>query len=99
MELSAHERESVGQIWLERARGELATASVFEQVARAARELGAPLAVRELAEAAVHEELQHAELCRELGAHYLDQPAALPARPALTPPVFGDAPARVNASL
>ena len=34
-ELAPHEQETVGEIWLARAHAELATASVFEHVARA----------------------------------------------------------------
>jgi hypothetical protein len=89
----------VGEIWRSRACAELATASVSEHVARAARELGAPAAVCAHAEQTVSDELRHAELCRGLAEHYLGLPTALPARQELEAPVFGKAPERINAVL
>lgn len=98
-ELAPCERATVGEIWQARAHAELATASVFDHVARATHALAAPAAVCALAERAVNDELRHSDLCRELAEHYLGRSIALPARPELAAPSFGNAPERINSVL
>ena len=71
-------RATLGAIWHERAQSELNAASGFAIVVTELFELGAPSAVLELATRAVHDEVRHAELCRQLAERYLEAPVPPP---------------------
>jgi hypothetical protein len=71
-------REQVGAIWAERARSELGAGSGFAQIVVGLYELGAPSEVLALATEAAHQEVAHANTCRELAELYLGREIALP---------------------
>jgi hypothetical protein len=93
--LSADERALIGALWARRAESELTSGAVFANVSAALLTRGTIPSVRFLAERAVSDELRHAEICRQVAAHYLDAPVPFPkARPVRKP-----APAESDAAL
>jgi hypothetical protein len=97
--LTAAERESVSEIWLARAHGELCTAAVAEQVEQVAHEIGASSEVLQLSARATEDELRHARLCRDLAESYAGRALLLAGAPAFAAPSFGDAPRELSCHL
>lgn len=94
--LALEEREQIGQLWLERARGELSTAAVFAHVANGVLAIGAGPEVLSLTARAVGDEVRHARLCHGLAELYLGRSVPLPRAPEVDEARFGDAPAAIN---
>ena len=97
--LSPHDREAIGAIWAARAEHELGAGAVFEAIGVALGERRTAPEVRTLVARAVQDERRHSELCRRLAARYLSVEVPSPSSPAVTLPVFGDAPTELNATL
>jgi hypothetical protein len=71
-------RERIGVQWRMRATAELRVAGVFAGVSQGLFEQGADPKVLEIAARAVSDEVRHAELCRTLSEHYLEDAAPWP---------------------
>src|SRR3954464_12880281 len=94
--LALEQREQIGQLWLERARGELSTAAVFAQVASGVLAIGAAPEVLSLTARAVGDEVRHARLCHRLAELYLGRSVPLPRASEVDEARFGDAPEAIN---
>ncbi|MEY2932513.1 MAG: hypothetical protein RL033_3262 [Pseudomonadota bacterium] len=97
--LASEQREQIGQLWLERARGELSTAAVFAHLASGVLAIGAAPEVLSLTARAVGDEVRHARLCHGLAELYLGHSVPLPRAPEVDDARFGDAPAAINRCL
>jgi len=94
--LPPEQRERIGALWLERARGELSTAAVFAHVTSGVLAIGASPEVVSLSARAVGDEVRHARLCHGLAELYLGRSVPLPRAPAVDEARFGDAPRAIN---
>jgi hypothetical protein len=72
--LSDEQRDELRRFWLGRASGELTTALSFEFMLADLRELGAPSALTELAEAAIAEEHRHVDWCLRFARLLSEEP-------------------------
>jgi len=91
--LAPLERRAIGLAWLGRSASEGGAAQNFRLIADSLRDAGAAPALIELAKRAMQDEIQHAELCRQVAVRYLGCDVALPeARKASYPRFEGATP-------
>jgi hypothetical protein len=91
--LTPSQRQAIGQAWLGRSASEAGAAENFRLIVRSLREAGADAALVEMAERSIADELEHAELCRQVASRYLAREAPLPeARKARYPTFDGASP-------
>ncbi len=76
--LAPNDRKRLGEIWKARAKSELGAGSACAIVVTELYELGARHEVIALATAASHDEVRHADLCRQLAEAYLGEPVPMP---------------------
>ncbi|MEO8184146.1 MAG: hypothetical protein ABI895_35450, partial [Deltaproteobacteria bacterium] len=93
LSMPPEQRERIGGLWLERARGELSTAAVFAHVARGVLAIDASPEVLSLSARAVGDEVRHARLCHGLAQRYLGRSVPPPCAPAVDEARFGNTPA------
>lgn len=85
-ELSDEDRIWIGRSWRDAARTELDAGFGYAKVVTELYELGAETNVLSMATKAAHEEVRHAQTCRELAEHYLGEPVSMPTPRAVTLP-------------
>lgn len=90
--LAPDARARVARIWTERSAAEQRAALLFTLVARDLLVDGAIPEVLELATRAVHDELRHVEVCRQVASRYAGSEVPWPAPEPAPEPGFRDAP-------
>jgi hypothetical protein len=81
--LTFAERSVLGLRWADRAQNELRTSGVFAEVTRALEEVGAPLALVEVARRGIDDEARHAKICLLAAEHYAREPPRTPVSEAI----------------
>ncbi len=97
--LAPDDRALVARIWTERSAAEQRAAVIFTMIARDLLVDGAIPEVLELATRAVHDELRHVEICRQVASRYAGAPVPWPAPEPASEPAFRDAPPDLTRAL
>lgn len=97
--LAPDERALVARVWAERSAAEQRAAVIFTMIARDLLVDGAIPEVLELATRAVHDELRHVEICRQVASRYAGAPVPWPAPEPASEPAFRDAPPDLTRAL